>query len=82
MNAKNTFARPHVVTTILTAAAASAIAIGLLTAVTGLFEHDGTPFERVVAAEKACSGHAFVSEREACVQSFLATSRVRNIASR
>jgi len=58
------------------------MAIELLTAVIGLFQHDGTPFEQVVIAEHACTGHAFVSEGETCVHLYLAASRVRNIPSR
>ena len=43
MNAKPTLARPRVVTTIAAAALSIVIAIGLLTAVTGLFQRDGAP---------------------------------------
>ena len=81
MNAKPTLARPRVVTTVA-AALSTVIAIGLLTAVTGLFRRDGVPFEQVVIAEHACANHAFVSEREACVRLYLAASRVQNIARR
>ena len=82
MNAKPKLARPHAVTTLVAATLATLIAIGLLTVVVGLFEHDGTPFEQVVIAEHACTNYAFVSEREACVRLFLASSRIRNVASR
>ena len=82
MNAKPTLARPHVVTTIIAAALSALIAIGLLTAVTGLFQRDGTPFEQVVIAEHVCANYAFVSERETCVRLYLAASGVRNVASR
>ena len=82
MNAKPTLARPHVVTTIVAAALSSLIAIGLLTAVTDLFQRDGAPFEQVVIAEHACANYAFVSERNTCVRLYLAASRVRNVASR
>jgi hypothetical protein len=82
MNAKPVLARPHVVTTIIAAALSALIAIGLLSAVAGLFQRDGAPFEQVVVAEHACANYAFVSEREACVRLFLAASRVRNVASR
>jgi hypothetical protein len=58
------------------------IAIGVLTAVTGLFQRDGAPFEQVVIAEHACANYALVSERETCVHLYLATSRVQNVASR
>ena len=82
MNAKPTLARPNVGTTILAAALSVLIAIGLLTAVAGLFLRDGAPLEQVVIAERACADHAFVSERETCIGLFLAASRVRNLASR
>ena len=82
MNAKPTLARPHVVTTIVAAALATLIAIGLLTAVTGLFQRDGAPFEQLVIAEHDCANYAFVSERETCVRLYLAASRVQNVASR
>lgn len=82
MNAKPTLARPHVVTNVAAAALSSFIAIGLLAAIVGLFERDGSPFEQVVIAEHACANYAFVSEREACVRLFLAVSRVQNVASR
>ena len=82
MNAKPTLARPHVVTSIIAAALATLIAIGLLTAVTGLFQRDGAPFEQLVIAEHACATYAFVSERETCVRLYLAASRVQNVASR
>jgi hypothetical protein len=58
------------------------MAIELLIAVIGLFQHDGTPFEQIVIAEHAFTGHAFVSEHETCVRLYLAASRVRNIPSR
>jgi hypothetical protein len=81
MNAKPALARRHVVTTIVAAALSALIAIGLLTAVTDLFQRDGAPFEQVVIAEHICAS-AFVSEREACMRLYLAASRVRNVASR
>jgi hypothetical protein len=82
MNAKPTLTRPHVVTTIVAAALSALIALGLLTAVTGLFQRDGAPFEQVVTAEHPCADYAFVSERETCARSYLAASRVRKVASR
>ena len=82
MNAKPTLARPHVVTTIVAAALSAIITIGLLSAITGLFQRDGAPFGQVVIAEHACANYAFVSERETCVRLYLTAARVRNIASR
>ncbi len=82
MNTKPTLAHPRLATTIAAAALSAVIAIGLLTAVTGLFQRDGAPLEQVVIAEHACADHAFISEREACVRLHLAASRVQNVASR
>jgi hypothetical protein len=82
MNVKPKLARHRVVTIIAAAALATVIAIGLLTAVTVLFQRDGTPFEQVVIAEHACANHTFISERDACVRLYLAASRVQNVASR
>ena len=81
MNAKLVLARPHVVATIVAAALSALIAIGLLSAVIGLFQGHGAPFEQVVIAEHACTNYAFVSEREACVRLYLAPSRVLNVVS-
>jgi hypothetical protein len=82
MNAKPTLARPYVAATMVAAALSILIAIGLLTAVTGLFQRYGAPFEQVVIAEHACATNVSVSERETCVRSHLATSRVQNVARR
>jgi hypothetical protein len=82
MNVNPKLARPRVGTTLITAALSTLIAIGLLTAVTGLFQRDGAPFEQVVIAEHACANYTFVSERETCMRLYLATSRVQNVASR
>jgi hypothetical protein len=80
MNAKPFLAyphsHPHVRTTIIAAALSALIAIALLSAVAGLFLRDGTPLEQIVIAEHACADYAFVSEREACIRSYLAASQV------
>ncbi len=82
MNAKPTLPRPHIAATIGAACLSAFIAIGLLSAVSGLFQRDGAPFEQVVIAERACADRTFVSERETCVRLYLAAARVRNVASR
>jgi hypothetical protein len=81
MNAKHTPTRPHIATT-LAAALSTLIAVGILTAVTDLFQRDGAPFKQVVIAERACAKYEFVSERQKCVRLFLAASRVQSVASR
>jgi len=47
-----------------------------------MFQREGTPFEQLVVAEQACADRTFVSERQTCVRSFIAATRVQNIASR
>ena len=82
MNAKPVLARRHLGVTVFAAAMAVIVALGLLTAVAALFQSDGAPLEQLVVAEHACADKAFVSEREFCMQLFIAASRLRNIASR
>ena len=72
MNAKPTFARPRFLPCFIAALLSAVISAGLLGAVSGLFHRDGIPFGRVVAAERTCRDHAFVSEREDCVRRELA----------
>ena len=81
MNTKAVLARP-LGTTIVAGALSFLVAIGLFTAVAGLFLRDGTPLQNAAAAERSCSDSAFVSEREACVRSFLAAAHDRRLASR
>ncbi len=68
--------------TIVAAALSLLVAIGLLSAGAGLFLRDGTPLQNVAIAERACSGFAFVSERETCVRSFFAAVYRKRVASR
>jgi hypothetical protein len=82
MNAKSALAQPHVGTKLVAAALSALIGISLLSAVTGLFQRNGTPFDQVVAAERACADRAYVSEIETCVRSNLAASRLQRIAGR
>ena len=82
MNAKPAFARPHAAVPVVAAVLSVLIGLGLVSAVTGLFQREGAPFEQVVVAEQACADRTFVSEREACVRLFIAATRVQNLASR
>lgn len=72
MNAKPTLARPRFLACLIAALLSAVISAGLLGAVSGLFHSDGVPFGKVVAAERTCRDHAFVSEREECVRRELA----------
>jgi hypothetical protein len=72
----------HIVMMIVAVALSALIAIGLLSAVAGLFLRDGTPYEQVAIAERACANHAFVSDREACARVFLCGANVSRVANR
>jgi hypothetical protein len=82
MNTKPTLARFNIVATTIAAASSAFIAIVLLTLVAALFQRDGVPFERIVAAERSCTTYVFVSERETCQRAYLASAHVRNLAVR
>ncbi len=82
MNAKPAFARRPAAVNVAAAALAVLIGFGTLGAVTGMFQREGTPFEQLVVAEQACADRTFVSERQTCVRSFIAATRVQNVASR
>ena len=68
--------------TVASAALATVIALGILWGVVTLFQSRGAPMERLAAAERACAGHAFQSERAACMNEWLAASRPETIAHR
>ena len=80
MNAKPTFPQPSSLSITVAAGLATFIAIGLLTAVVFLFQRDGAPMEQLIAAERACAQHVYVSERESCMREWLA-ARAPNVAS-
>ncbi len=81
MNATPTFARPSSFSITVAAALATFIAIGLLAAVAFLFQRDGAPMQQLAAAERACTQHVYVSEREVCMRDWLA-ARAPNVASK
>jgi hypothetical protein len=71
MNAKRVLVQPHVRHTVVAAALSTLIGIGLLNAVTGLFQRDDARFEQLVIAGSACANYCFASERATCVSSHL-----------
>ena len=81
MKAKPTLARPHFLPCFIAALLSAVISAGLLGAVSGLFYSAGIPFGRVIAAERTCRDHAFVSEREEGVRRDLAGPMGAMIAS-
>jgi hypothetical protein len=82
MNARPTFPESSSLSTTVVVALATFIAIGLLTAVAFLFQRDGAPLEQLAAAERACTQHVYVSEREACMREWLDAARASNVASK
>jgi hypothetical protein len=81
MNANLTFPRRSSLSIAVAAALATFIAVGLITAVAFLFQRDGVPMEKLAAAERACTQHVYVSEREACMSDWL-VARSLNVASK
>jgi hypothetical protein len=81
MNATPTCARPSSLSITVAAALATFIAISLLAAVAFLFQRDGAPMQHLAAAERACTQHVYVSERDACMREWLA-ARAPNVASK
>jgi hypothetical protein len=51
---------------------AIAVALGLLSGITVLFQQQGTPLTHVTAAERGCVAYTYVSERDSCVRERLA----------
>ena len=68
MTTKPTLPHPRATTYFIAAAFAGTVTTGIFSGVTALLQHNGKPFERQVAAERACADHAYVSERAACVR--------------
>ena len=79
---KSTYPQQRSLTVTIAAAGAAFVAVGLLSAVAVSFQRDGAPFERVAAAERACKHYEYVSERESCMNAWLATTRTATIASK
>ena len=79
MSSRLNFA-PGSTLTVATAALATVIALGILWGVTALFQSRGVPMERLVAAEHACARHIYLSERQACMNEWLAASQPRTVA--
>jgi hypothetical protein len=82
MNRKQSPSTLRPATHFVAAALAGIIATGIFVGVTVLFQRDGRPLERLVAAERACMGHAYVSERAACMREWAAAARSASLASK
>jgi hypothetical protein len=72
MNSSPTLTRSCGIRVAIAAALSTVIGIGILAAVTDLFQSRGEPLGQLAAAERACAGRAYVSEREACMREWIA----------
>ena len=68
--------------TVCAASVATVIALCILWLVVVGFQSRGKPMERVAAAERACAHHAYVSDRQACMQQWLAERQATRVAGR
>ena len=57
--------------TLAAATAATVISLALLWGIVTLFQSRGAPFEELAAAERACAGSVYVSDREACMKQWV-----------
>lgn len=76
MYTKPALTRPNSVSIVIAAALAAVTAIGMLTLIVEGFHSRGTPLQELAVAERACSTHRYVSERETCMR--LARSKARS----
>jgi hypothetical protein len=69
------FTRATSLSRLVIAAAATVIALAATGAVVEGLRQRGDPLQHLAAAERACAGERFVSEREACMHAWLAVHR-------
>ncbi|MFO1305869.1 MAG: hypothetical protein U1F54_19265 [Burkholderiales bacterium] len=79
---KSTYPQQRSLRVTIFAAAGAFVAVGLLSTVAISFQRSGAPFEQLAAAERACSRHTYVSEREACMNEWLASRHAATVASK
>ncbi len=80
MSAQANLASTNPTQTVATAALATIIAFGILLAVVTLFQSRGAPLARLAAAERACAHTTYLSERQACMNEWLAATQPVSIA--
>jgi hypothetical protein len=82
MNAKPNFNRHSNATSAAAAFLSALIAIGIIGAVTGLFQSRGIPMGELATAERACSTQVYVSDREHCMREWIAARHGNQVAKR
>ena len=80
MKAEPTLTAKDALLTFGTAALAAIIGVTIFSTIAYLFQRDGRPFERLVAAERACAHLNYQSERQACMNAQLAASQTGTVA--
>jgi hypothetical protein len=68
--------------TVITSAVATLIALGILIGTTMLFQSRGMPMAELAAAERACAGQTYVSDRERCMRECVAAAHGDRLAER
>lgn len=75
-------AAPGVISTFAAAAAAGFIAMSIFSTVAYLFQRDGRPLQQLASAERACAHYSYASERQVCMNEWLAASQSKTVARR
>ena len=74
MRANPAFPRRSGIGTVITSAAATLIALGIPIGTTMLLQRRGKPMAQLAAAERACAGQTYVSDRERCMREWVAAA--------
>ena len=82
MRANPAFPRHSGLGTVITSAVATLIALGILIGTTMLFQSRGMPMAELAAAERACAGQTYVSDRERCMREWVAATHGDRLADR
>ena len=68
--------------TFAAATAATIASLTLLWGVVSLFQSRGAPLEELAAAERACAGSVYVSDRDACMKQRISGNQKVRVAMR
>jgi hypothetical protein len=82
MRANPVFPRHSSLATLITSAAATLIALGILIGTTMLFQSRGKPMAELAAAERACAERTYVPDRERCMREWVAAAHGDRLAER
>lgn len=80
--ANRAFPRRSGLGTVITSFVATLIALGILIETTMLFQSRGMPMAELAAAERACAGQTYVSDRERCMREWVAAAHGDRLAER